>query len=40
VEEKILQLQKHKHKLSENLIQSEESVIKALTREDIEILMS
>jgi len=40
VEEKILQLQKHKLKLSENLIQSEESVIKALTREDIEILMS
>ncbi|HTH58487.1 MAG TPA: SNF2-related protein [Cyclobacteriaceae bacterium] len=40
VEEKILQLQKHKLKLSENLIQSEESVIKALTREDIEMLMN
>ncbi len=40
VEEKILQLQKHKLKLSENLIQSEESVIKTLTREDIEMLMN
>ncbi len=40
VEEKILQLQKHKLKLSENLIQSEESVIKALTLEDIEMLMN
>jgi SNF2 family DNA or RNA helicase len=40
VEEKILQLQKHKMRLSENLIQSEESVIKALTREDIEMLMN
>lgn len=40
VEEKILQLQKHKLKLSENLIQNEESVIKALTREDIEMLMN
>lgn len=40
VEEKILQLQKHKLKLSENLIQSEESVIKSLTREDIVMLMN
>jgi len=40
VEEKILQLQKHKLKLSENLIQSEESVIKSLTLEDIEMLMN
>ncbi len=40
VEEKILQLQKHKLKLSENLIQSEESVIKTLTLEDIEMLMN
>ncbi|MFM7488336.1 MAG: DEAD/DEAH box helicase, partial [Cytophagales bacterium] len=40
VEEKILTLQKHKLKLSENLIQNEENVIKALTREDIEMLMS
>jgi len=40
VEEKILQLQKHKLKLSENLIQTEESVIKALTLEDIEMLMN
>jgi SNF2 family DNA or RNA helicase len=40
VEEKILKLQKHKLKLSENLIQNEENVVKALTREDIEMLMS
>ncbi|MBX7124182.1 MAG: DEAD/DEAH box helicase [Cyclobacteriaceae bacterium] len=40
VEEKILQLQRHKLKLSENLITTEESIIKALTREDIEMLMS
>jgi SNF2 family DNA or RNA helicase len=40
VEEKILQLQKHKLKLSENLIQTEESVIKSLTRDDIVMLMN
>ena len=40
VEEKILTLQKHKLKLSESLISTEESVIKALTREDIEMLMN
>lgn len=40
VEEKILQLQKHKLRLSENLIQTEESVIKALTRDDIVMLMN
>jgi SNF2 family DNA or RNA helicase len=40
VEEKILTLQKHKLKLSENLIQNEENVVKTLTREDIEMLMS
>jgi SNF2 family DNA or RNA helicase len=40
VEEKILLLQKHKLKLSENLIQTEENVIKSLSREDIEMLMS
>jgi len=40
VEEKIVQLQKHKLRLSENLIQSEESIIKSLTREDIEMLMN
>lgn len=40
VEEKIVQLQQHKLRLSENLIQSEESVIKSLTREDIEMLMN
>lgn len=39
VEEKILQLQKRKIKLSDTLIQSEESVVKSLTREDIELLM-
>lgn len=40
VEEKILTLQKRKLQLSENLIQTEENVIKSLTREDIEMLMS
>ncbi len=40
VEEKILTLQKHKLKLSENLIQNEESVIKQLTREDIEMMLA
>jgi len=40
VEEKILTLQKHKLKLSENLIQNEESVIKSLSREDIEMLLN
>ncbi|HRK54844.1 MAG TPA: SNF2-related protein [Cyclobacteriaceae bacterium] len=40
VEEKILTLQKNKLKLSENLITTEESVIKTLTREDIEMLMN
>ena len=40
VEEKILQLQKHKLKLSENLVQSEENVVKSLSREDIEMLLN
>jgi SNF2 family DNA or RNA helicase len=40
VEEKILTLQKRKLQLSENLIQNEENVVKSLTREDIEMLMS
>lgn len=40
VEEKILQLQKHKLKLSENLITTEESIIKQLTREDIELMLA
>lgn len=40
VEEKILTLQKHKLKLSENLISTEESVIKTLTKEEIEMLMN
>jgi SNF2 family DNA or RNA helicase len=40
VEEKILTLQKHKLKLSENLIQSEDNVIKSLSREDIEMLLN
>lgn len=40
VEEKIVTLQKHKLKLSENLIQSEESIIKSLSREDIEMLLN
>ena len=40
VEEKILTLQKHKMKLSENLISTEESVIKTLTKEEIEMLMN
>lgn len=40
IEEKILTLQKHKLKLSENLISSEDTVVKALTMEDIEMLMA
>ena len=40
VEEKILQLQKHKLKLSENLISTEESIVKSLTREDIEMMLN
>jgi len=40
VEEKILQLLKHKLKLSENLITTEESIIKQLTREDIELMLA
>ena len=40
VEEKILQLQKHKLKLSENLIQSEESIIKQLTKADLEMMLA
>ncbi|MBS1544765.1 MAG: DEAD/DEAH box helicase family protein [Bacteroidetes bacterium] len=40
VEEKILQLQKNKLKLSENLITTEESIVKALTREDIEMMLN
>jgi SNF2 family DNA or RNA helicase len=39
VEEKILQLQKHKLKLSESLITTEESIVKNLTREDIVLLL-
>jgi SNF2 family DNA or RNA helicase len=39
VEEKILQLQKHKLKLSESLITTEESIVKNLTRHDIEMLL-
>jgi len=40
VEEKILNLQKHKLKLSENLITTEESIVKLLTREDIEMMLN
>ncbi len=40
VEEKILQLQKHKMKLSESLINTEESIVKSLTREDIEMMLN
>ena len=39
VEEKILQLQKRKLKLSESLITTEESIVKSLTKEDIEMLL-
>jgi SNF2 family DNA or RNA helicase len=39
VEEKILNLQKHKLKLSESLISTEETIVKTLTREDIEMLL-
>ncbi|CAN5150017.1 hypothetical protein BH09BAC3_BH09BAC3_16450 [soil metagenome] len=40
VEEKILQLQKRKVKLSESLINTEESIVKSLTREDIEMMLA
>ncbi|MBL7848137.1 MAG: DEAD/DEAH box helicase family protein [Cyclobacteriaceae bacterium] len=40
VEEKILQLQKSKLKLSENLITTEESIVKMLTRADIEMMLN
>jgi SNF2 family DNA or RNA helicase len=40
VEEKILSLQKHKLKLAENLISTEESIIKSLSRADIEQLLT
>lgn len=40
VEEKILQLQKNKLRLSENLISTEESIVKSLTREDIEMMLN
>ena len=40
VEEKILQLQQRKLKLSENLISTEESIVKSLTREDIEMMLN
>ncbi len=40
VEEKILHLQKHKLKLSENLISTEESIVKMLTRQDIEMMLN
>jgi SNF2 family DNA or RNA helicase len=40
VEEKILLLQKHKLKLSESLITTEEGVVKSLTREDIEQILA
>lgn len=39
VEEKIMNLQKHKLKLSESLISTEETIVKALTKEDIEMLL-
>ncbi len=40
VEEKILQLQKTKLRLSENLITTEESIVKSLTKEDIEMMLN
>ncbi len=40
VEEKILTLQKHKLRLSESLISTEESIIKSLSRADIEQLLA
>ena len=40
VEEKILQLQKHKKNLSESLISNEETIIKSLSRTDIEQLLA
>ncbi|ELR71404.1 helicase/SNF2 family domain protein [Fulvivirga imtechensis AK7] len=40
VEEKILALQKHKRKLASDLITTEESFVKSLSKEDIESLLS
>lgn len=40
VEEKILALQKHKKKLATDLINTEESFVKSLSKEDIESLLS
>ncbi|MBL6449743.1 DEAD/DEAH box helicase [Fulvivirga sp. 29W222] len=40
VEEKILALQKHKRKLASELITTEESFVKSLSKEDIESLLS
>jgi SNF2 family DNA or RNA helicase len=39
VEEKILQLQQHQLKLTESLITTEESIVKNLTKHDIEMLL-
>ena len=40
VEEKILQLQQHKLKLSDAIITTEESIVKSLTRQDIEMMLN
>lgn len=40
VEEKILALQKHKRKLAEDLITTEESFVKSLSKDDIESLLT
>ncbi|MDX1629686.1 MAG: C-terminal helicase domain-containing protein, partial [Fulvivirga sp.] len=40
VEEKILALQKHKKKLARDLINTEESFVKSLSKEDIESLLT
>ncbi|MEL7005477.1 MAG: DEAD/DEAH box helicase, partial [Bacteroidota bacterium] len=40
VEEKILALQKHKRKLAEDLITTEESFVKSLSKDDIESLLA
>ncbi len=40
VEEKILALQKHKRKLADDLITTEESFVKSLSKDDIESLLA
>ena len=40
VEEKILELQKHKRALADAVIEADQSLVAGLTREDLELLLS